>query len=149
MRDDWTRHVQAVLSGSGRKWGAARLAVVDVLAAPECCLTARDIEEELQARGARTGLASVYRALELLHQLGLVQRLDMGDATARYEPAGPGGEHHHHVICESCGQVSPFEDEKLEQAIHALAERVDHVIDTHDVVLRGECAECAASSGTA
>jgi Fur family transcriptional regulator, ferric uptake regulator len=149
MTEDWRTHARAQLAGSGRKWGAARLAVVDVLAAHGCCLSARDIEEELQARGARTGLASVYRALELLHQLGLVQRLDMGDGTARYEPAGPGGEHHHHVICDSCGQVSPFADESLEQAIHALAERVNHVIDTHDVVLRGECAECAASSGTA
>ena len=70
-----------------------------------CCLTARDIADELRARGERTGIASVYRALDLLHELGLVKRLDVGDGTARYEPADPSGEHHHHLVCDRCGLV--------------------------------------------
>ena len=148
MAADWNDHARSELARAGHRWGTARLAVVDVLAEHDCCLTARQIEAELRERGSRTGLASVYRALELLHGLGLVARLDVGDGTARYEPSGPGGEHHHHVVCDRCGQVSPFEDERLEAAIHALAERVDHVIDAHDVVLRGACADCVQRPGT-
>src|SRR5689334_19636896 len=144
MPEDWNAHARAVLEDAGHRWGSARLAVVDVLAGQSCCLTAREIADELDRRGTRTGLASVYRALELMHGLGLLQRLDVGDGTARYELADPSGQHHHHVVCDRCGRVTAFEDERLEQAIHALAERVDHAIDAHDVVLRGECPRCAA-----
>ena len=99
----WSEHASTVLGKSGHRWGAARIAVVDVLASHSCCLTARDIADELRARGERTGIASVYRALDLLHDLGLVKRLDVGDGTARYEPADPSGEHHHHLVCDRCG----------------------------------------------
>jgi Fur family transcriptional regulator, ferric uptake regulator len=138
----WSEHASAVLGSSGHRWGAARLAVVDVLSSHPCCLTARDIADELRASGQTTGIASVYRALDLLHDLGLVQRLDVGDGTARYEPADPSGEHHHHLVCDRCGRVTAFEDERLELAIDALARRVDHAIDAHDVVLRGACPAC-------
>jgi Fur family ferric uptake transcriptional regulator len=131
-----------VLARAGNRWGSARLAVVGVLAEQRCCLTAREIADELGARGRATGIASVYRALERLHQLGLVSRLDVGDGTARYEPADPSGAHHHHLVCDRCGEVTAFEDERLEQAIHELARRVDHAIDAHDVVLRGACPGC-------
>jgi Fur family ferric uptake transcriptional regulator len=142
----WGEHASTVLARSGHRWGAARVAVVDVLASHSCCLTARDIADELRARGERTGIASVYRALDLLHELGLVQRLDVGDGTARYEPADPSGEHHHHLVCDRCGLVTAFEDERLEQAITALSDRVDHAIDAHDVVLRGACPDCRTAT---
>jgi Fur family ferric uptake transcriptional regulator len=138
----WNEHATGVLGRSGHRWGAARLAVVDVLSSQRCCLTARDIADELRARGQKTGIASVYRALDLLHELGLVQRLDVGDGTARFEPADPSGEHHHHLVCDRCGRVTAFEDQRLEQAISALSQRVDHAIDAHDVVLRGACPDC-------
>jgi Fur family transcriptional regulator, ferric uptake regulator len=146
---EWSAHASAVLGRSGHRWGAARLAVVDVLASHRCCLTARDIADELRGQGQKTGIASVYRALDLLHELGLVQRLDVGDGTARYEPADPSGEHHHHLVCDRCGRVTAFEDERLEQAISALSKRVDHAIDAHDVVLRGACPDCRGGAVSA
>jgi Fur family ferric uptake transcriptional regulator len=84
----------------------------------------------------------VYRALEVLDELRLVQRLDTGEGVTRYEPAHPSGEHHHHVVCNSCGRVSAFEDARLEQAIAQLSGRLDYSIDAHDVVLRGTCPSC-------
>jgi Fur family transcriptional regulator, ferric uptake regulator len=140
---DWQRHATGVLAAAGNRWGNARLAVVGVLAEQRCCLTAREITDELRVRGSATGIASVYRALDRLHELGLVSKLDVGDGTARYEPAHPGGaHHHHHLVCDRCGEVTAFEDERLEQAIHELSRRVDHAIDAHDVVLRGACPDC-------
>lgn len=93
------------------------------------------------------GVASVYRALELLERLRLVQRFDVGDAAARYEPAQPGGEHHHHIVCRGCGEVAAFEDEELERAISRLSRRVDFRVEAHDVTLRGECPECRTGAG--
>ena len=57
-----------------------------------------------------------------------------------------GGHHHHHIVCEQCGRVVAFEDEGLEKAILALAERPDFDVSSHDVTLRGECGTCRARS---
>jgi Fur family ferric uptake transcriptional regulator len=65
---------------------------------------------------------------------------------ARYEPIDPSGEHHHHMVCGRCGEVRAFEDRELERAIERLSTRVDYVVDTHDVTLRGECPACRADS---
>ena len=74
-------------------------------------------------------MASIYRTLELLDKLRLTRRVDAAEGVARYEPIGPSGEHHHHIVCESCGEVSAFEDSDLERAIEQLAGRVDYAID--------------------
>jgi Fur family transcriptional regulator, ferric uptake regulator len=140
--ESWADHANETLARAGHPRGAARLGVIDILAGQPCCLTARDIADELRAEGRPAGLASVYRAVELLHEYGLVQRLDVGDGTARYEPAHASGRHHHHLVCDQCGRVTAFEDERLEHAIAALSRRVDHGIDAHDVVLRGSCPTC-------
>jgi Fur family ferric uptake transcriptional regulator len=72
----------------------------------------------------------------------LTRRVDAAEGVARYEPLNPSGEHHHHIVCDSCGQVTAFEDPELERAIDRLAGRVDYAIDGHDVTLRGECPAC-------
>ena len=46
-----------------------------------------------------------------------MQRVEVGDGGARFEAVVPGGEHHHHAVCERCGRLTPFEDEDLERAI--------------------------------
>jgi Fur family ferric uptake transcriptional regulator len=126
------------------------MAVVELLGRQECVLSAREIADKLQAEGREVGLATVYRALERLEVLGLVQRLDVREGSARYEPSDPQGEHHHHLVCEWCGRVSPFEDPGLERAIARLARRVPYRVGTHDVVLRGACPSCApGAAGTA
>ena len=116
--------------------------MVDALARQNCCATAQEIADELRAGETRVGIASVYRALEVLDRLGLVHRLDVGDGSARYEAAHPGGEHHHHVVCDRCGRVAQFSDDGLEQAIATLSPRLEFAIDQHDVVLRGTCPNC-------
>jgi Fur family transcriptional regulator, ferric uptake regulator len=142
----WVEHARSALKRSGHRASGPRLAVLDVLARERCLLTAREIDEELRREGREAGLATVYRTLELLDELRLVQRVEMGEGTARYEPAGPSGEHHHHLVCERCGRVSPFSDEGLERAIARVARRVEHRVLGHDVVLRGACPCCAAAA---
>jgi Fur family ferric uptake transcriptional regulator len=139
---NWREHTARVLEDAGYRSGAARRAVVDLLAEQDCCLSAKEISDRLSDRGEEVGIASVYRALEVLDELRLVQRLDAGEGVVRYEPAHPGGDHHHHVVCDRCGRVTAFEDEALERAIHSLEGRLDHAIDGHDVVLRGTCPAC-------
>ena len=119
-RDEWREHALEELRRAGHRSGGARSAVVDLMARQHCCLTAQEIFDRLREDGQVVGIASVYRALDLLSRMGLVRRLDLAEA-AYYEPAHPGGEHHHHVVCDRCGKVSQFEDEALETAIERLA----------------------------
>jgi Fur family ferric uptake transcriptional regulator len=144
-RQRWQRMALQALEGEGRRAGAARRAVVAELASQKCCSSAQRIADRIRAGGSRVGVASVYRVLEGLREEGLVQRIDAGDGGALYEPMIPGGEHHHHAICESCGRLTPFEDAELERAIHKLADRLGHRARAHDVLIRGRCPSCARS----
>ena len=94
------------------------------------------------ARGATVGIASVYRALDQLVELRLVQRVDFGDGIARFEPALPDGDHHHHLVCDDCGKVEPFSDPSLETRDRQASKRLGYSVDAHEVVLRGECGDC-------
>ena len=119
--------------------------MIESLAAQDCCRSAQEIFDQLRDDGRAVGIASVYRVLDLLVSLGLVQRLDLGGGVARYEPAMPGGEHHHHVVCVDCGDVRPFEDPALEEALEAPPTRAELEVDGHDVVLWGRCGDCRAA----
>jgi Fur family transcriptional regulator, ferric uptake regulator len=145
---DWMERAHLALKGGGHRSGGARGAVVELLAGQDCCLTALEIADELRDRGKGVGIASVYRALDLLDGMGLVQRVEVGEGGTRYEPVIPGGDHHHHVVCETCGRVVPFEDQRLEEAIERLAARLRHTVSGHEVMIRGACPRCAPRRGT-
>jgi Fur family ferric uptake transcriptional regulator len=138
----WADSARAALSESGRRAGGAREAVIEMLAGQSCCLGAQEIADRLHRQGSSVGRASVYRALELLHRMNLVQRVELGDGEARFEPIAPGGEHHHHAVCDRCGKVTAFEDERLERDLHRLAERLEHSMGAHEVVIHGDCGSC-------
>jgi Fur family transcriptional regulator, ferric uptake regulator len=139
---DWTDHAREMLKDRGFSRGGARDAVIDHLGAQHCAVSAQEIHEALRSEGRAIGIASVYRSLEALHGLHLVQRFDAGHGEGLYEPIAPGGEHHHHVVCDDCERIMPFEDPALERAIDKLAKRVPYAIAGHDVVLHGRCPDC-------
>jgi Fur family ferric uptake transcriptional regulator len=139
---DWSEHVRSVLARAGLKRGGARDRVIELLAAQPCALSAVEIEDELRAEGRPIGRASIYRVLELLAEHGLVERVAVGDGQTRFERAQPGGQHHHHLVCERCGELVAFDDAGLEQAIDQLSQRLGVRVESHDVLLRGACRRC-------
>jgi Fur family ferric uptake transcriptional regulator len=139
----WGEHARAVLSQGGHHKGAARDAVIDLLAGESCALSALEIDERLSGGERQVARASVYRILDLLQERGLIARVELGDATARFERIDPAGHHHHHLLCDSCGSVVPFDDDDLERAIDRLSRRLGFSADGHEVVLRGACSACA------
>jgi Fur family ferric uptake transcriptional regulator len=140
--ETWAQRALAALSEAGFRRGGGRRQVVGLLEEQGCALTALEIDEKLPD----VGRATVYRALEQLEGLGLIQRVAVGGDAAGYERVDPSGHHHHHIVCEQCGRVMTFEDEGLEQAIVALAQRPDFTVSSHEVTLRGECAICEGRS---
>jgi Fur family transcriptional regulator, ferric uptake regulator len=141
----WRDHALATLARAGYRKGGARNAVVELLARQSCAVTAQEIDERLRAGGRAVGRASVYRVLELLTELRLVQRIDVGQGIARYERHEPDGDHHHHLVCDRCGRIAPFEDRALEQAIERISRTLSFSVAGHDVVLHGACRDCRAA----
>jgi Fur family ferric uptake transcriptional regulator len=139
----WARHALEALRAAGHRRGGARTAVVEALAGHDCAVTALELDDELRRRQPPVGRASVYRALEQLEELGLVQRIEVCRGTAGYERIDPDGHHHHHAICRDCGRMVPFEDSSLERAIGQLSESISFEVTEHDVVLRGRCEKCS------
>lgn len=140
---NWAEHALASLDAAGYRRGLARRAVVGLLAEQGCAVTALDVEEALRGRDEKVGRASVYRVLEQLCDLGLIQRLEVSRGTASYERVEPSGDHHHHAVCRKCGRVEPFGDAGLERAITRVSDEVGFEVAEHDVVLRGLCPDCA------
>ena len=129
------------LERAGYRSGAARREVVELLAAEPCAVTALEIDRRLDS----VGRASVYRTLDQLDRLHLVQRVEIGGDAAGYERVGP-DQHHHHLICEECGRLTPFVSEALEKAIERISRDADFEVAAHDVVLRGACSTCAGDA---
>ena len=138
----WADTALARLREASGRTGGARQEVIEFLDGQNCCVSAQEIHEGLRGKGVRVGIASVYRALEGLTQLELVQRIELGDGVTRFEPARPGGDHHHHLVCDDCGKVEPFEDPGLESAIERVAVGHGYAVAAHDVVVRGACNDC-------
>ena len=142
MDEKWTANALGRLRSESGRSGGARRVVVELLARQDCCLSAHEIYEAARGAGVRVGIASVYRTLDGLDELGLVQRVDLGDGVSRFERADPGGDHHHHLVCDDCGRIEPFEDPALEAAIVGVAGGRGYDVAAHDVVLRGTCDDC-------
>ncbi|HTD10258.1 MAG TPA: Fur family transcriptional regulator [Solirubrobacteraceae bacterium] len=142
---EWIQRAEAALTAAGRKRGGARHALLELLARQMCALTAPQIEDALRRQSERpVSRASIYRILEQLEGLGLVQRVETGQAMVRYERVCEHHDHHHHLVCDECGVVMPFSDPELERAITKLSERVPLAVSEHEIVLHGACRDCAA-----
>jgi Fur family ferric uptake transcriptional regulator len=142
--DNWVERAEATLAEGGHKRGGARRAVLELLDGQRCALTAVEIEVALRAGKRRVSRASVYRILDELEGLRLVQRVETGQAMVRYERVCEQEQHHHHLVCDECGVVMPFSDAGLERAIDRLSERVPLRVSEHEIVLHGSCRNCLA-----
>jgi Fur family ferric uptake transcriptional regulator len=140
--ESWSTHAGQVLARSRHNSGAAREAVIELLDSQRCALSAVEIEDALRAGRRPVGRASIYRILDELERLELVQKVQVGQAMARYEPIRGAELHHHHLVCDNCGIVMPFTDPDLERAIEKLSRRVPIRVAEHEIVLHGACADC-------
>ncbi len=118
------------MRGRGYKATPQRIGVLRALAAEQ-----HQSLEEIRGRCPEVGLVTVYRTLDLLSELGAVRRLDLGDGP-RYELAE---DHHHHLICETCGDISEFEECPLDPSA---LRNLDFVVSSHSLELYGKCGAC-------
>ena len=143
MTSDLDRVAAGRLAADGQRYTGNRRQLVAVLSEQQAPVTIPEILDKAP------GLAqsSVYRNLSVLEKAGVVQRIVTTDEWARYELAEELTEHHHHLICESCGRVEDFTvsaalERSIDDASSAVAATAGFVLDHHRLDLVGRCRAC-------
>ena len=128
------------LQDSGCRLTAPRRAIVSIVANSPRALDAIEIYDLGRDEHPRLGLVTVYRTLEKLEQLGLVQRVHQPDGCNMYLRAPEG--HEHLLLCKSCGQMEYFRGDDLTKLIDDTSRRSGYQIQEHWLQLFGLCANC-------
>lgn len=141
--DDLDTEITALLQRAEQRYTRGRRALVAAL---------RDAGQPVtihQILDMDDGLAqsSAYRNLAVLEEAGVVTRIVTNDEFARYELAERLTEHHHHLICSSCGDVIDFSlaartEASLDRALHRIADDAGFTVESHRLDLVGTCAGC-------
>ncbi|MDY2699659.1 MAG: Fur family transcriptional regulator [Suilimivivens sp.] len=142
---------KALLRSRGLKVTNQRLLILEVLAAcPDRHLTAEEIYEIVKADCPEIGLATVYRTIQLLLELHLVDRINLDDGFVRYEigsaTESESKHRHHHLICNKCGKVLSFQDDLLEELEGKIMKTMGFWVVDHEVKLYGYCKECGGKT---
>lgn len=106
-------------------------------------LSAEDVFLKVKEKSPEIGLATVYRTLELLAELKVVDKINFGDGVARFDLRKEGAKHfHHHLVCMNCGAVEEIEEDLLED-VEKKVERDYHFhIMDHRLTFHGICKVC-------
>ncbi|MGQ9833941.1 MAG: Fur family transcriptional regulator [Candidatus Villigracilaceae bacterium] len=133
----------AKLQSTGCRLTEARRAVVEVMQSSERALTPVEIFDAARKRDSRLGLVTVYRTLEKLESLGLIQRVHHEQGCQAFLRAGVG--HQHLLLCEHCGRAVLFDGDDLEALFARVGEQTGFEIKSHWLQLYGLCQECRES----
>lgn len=144
MSTDLHATVTNRLREDGQRYTTRRRALVELLNEADQPLTI----PQLMERRPALAQSSVYRNLAVLERARVVHRILSTDEFARYELAEDLTEHHHHLICETCGDVTDFTvppavEQDLEAALSSVAERTGFAVHNHRLDLVGTCPRCS------
>lgn len=139
---DLVSRVRGKFAEHGYKWTGQRREIVEVLDGCQSRhLGAEELHGMLQAQGRKIGLATVYRTLELMVNVGLLHKLQFGDNRSRFEVADE-DHHHHHLVCNRCDKVFEVSVDLLEELEHKIEEDYDFSILGHHLKFYGICSAC-------
>jgi Fur family ferric uptake transcriptional regulator len=142
--DEALARFERYLAGRDLRLTAARRAIVEAVLARSGHFPIEDLVADLKRRGIRGSKATVYRALPLLTEAGILQSAVITGDTKSYE-AAVRGEHHDHLVCRRCGRVIEFEFEAFEILQREIAARYGFRLEGHLHQLVGTCPECLAA----
>jgi Fe2+ or Zn2+ uptake regulation protein len=128
------------LQQAGYRLTEARRVVVDVIQRSNQALTPLQVFDRARKKYRELGLVSVYRTLEKLEELGLVQRVHQPQGCQAFIRAGIG--HQHLLLCQKCGVATLFEGDDLDGLIRSIARKTGYQIKDHWLQLFGLCQSC-------
>lgn len=125
-----------------------RRVILDVLAKTEDHLLAKEIYLKINKAHPDIGLTTVYRTLDLLVGMNIVNKFEFGEGQSRYELAWEYKEHHHHLVCMACGKIIDYHDfitdeiQFFNRIQRSLSKKYQFSIDNHEVYFYGKCRDC-------
>ena len=136
------------LKEKGYKLTPQGRAIVDIIIDKEGQhLTAEEIYDEVKKICPDIGLATVYRTVLLLEEVGVIYKLDLNDGCSRYELVHSDEEHrHHHLVCNKCKKVFEVQDDLLEELEERIEKTYKFKILDHSVKFFGICSECCKNN---
>jgi Fe2+ or Zn2+ uptake regulation protein len=139
-----TDPVTSALDLAGYRLTQPRRIVAAMIGAQAGGFTADDLVREARTRRLGVGRATIFRLLDLLADLGAVERLDLptGEhAYVRCEPA-----HHHHIVCSVCGRATGIPEPEAIDVAREVARSTGYRVDVHRLELFGVCPSCQGST---
>ena len=136
--------LQDGLRENHRKLTKSRRAVLDIISKSERHLTPSEVYRKARLKYPHIGLTTVYRTLDLLVELGFIQRIHLAEGCHSY--AGAARVHGHHLVCSLCGRAEEFADCDLDPLMTALQAKTGFTIDIHMLELVGRCPQCQDAS---
>ena len=119
--------------------------ILDAIRHEDEHLTADEIYRRVQARSPAINLATIYRTLELFQDLHIVHAIKLGDC-ARYELCQDTP--HHHLVCQSCGQIASLEHTLLIPLERKLEKQFGFKAHMEHMVIYGQCAQCQKATNS-
>jgi Fur family transcriptional regulator, ferric uptake regulator len=135
--------IVTALDRAGYRLTEPRRRLAMLIAARDGHFTAGDLVAEARQGRLGIGRATVFRTLEVLEDLGAVERLDLPSGEHAYVVCRRA--HHHHVVCSQCGRTSEIDDAGLRVVVGEIARRTGYRVDEHRLELFGLCPACLAS----
>ena len=135
----------SALDRAGLRVTEPRRSLAALIAGQDGHFTAADLVDAAQSQRLGIGRATVFRTLELLEDLGAVERLDLPSGEHAYVGCEPA--HHHHLVCSRCGRTDEIDDAGLRTVVGDVARRTGYRVDDHRLELFGLCPPCLADDG--
>ena len=132
------------LSHQGYRMTPQRLMIVSAIENSDNHISAEDIYAQVVAKYPNVNVSTVYRTLELLEQLGLVTKTEMGVGRIMYHPIEKG--HHHHLVCRECGITIDLDDSALSPLRESLLRDYQFNAELRHMGILGLCAGCKLKS---
>jgi len=133
---------KALLKKNGEKFTIQREIILQTLYNSDEHLTPEALHQLIQRENPelKTGIATVYRTLSRLEDSSIVTSLSFGAQGKKYELGAK--DHHDHMICTECGEITEFVDEEIEKRQHDIAEKNGFKMQDHSMQIYGLCKNC-------
>jgi Fur family transcriptional regulator, ferric uptake regulator len=145
MSKEKIENLKEFLKEKGYKLTPQRRAILNgIIDSEGSHLTAEELYDLVKVACPEIGLATVYRTVQLLEEMGVVYKLDLDDGRSRYELCQQDDTHqHHHLICNECGKVIEVQGDLLDEIEDVIEKKYEFTIQNHSLKFYGLCKECS------
>jgi Fur family transcriptional regulator, ferric uptake regulator len=139
--------LQTYMDRKGLRSTDQRRLIVETFFHADNHVSIEELLAQVRAKDPRVGYATVYRTLKLLTECGVANERRFGDGLTRYELADETS-HHDHLICVECGDITEFEEPRIEELQEKIAKKYGFDLRSHKHELYGLCAKCQGARRT-